>query len=405
MNFFQNLTQQFGVGRTFLLSLPLLLILLGLTACTNSEDFANPLDAENLRTSGAPDGLTLYPGDEQIRLTWTDTGQAGIKAYRIYRRSISNSDEPFEVVGTVNAPASEFIDTHNLENDRLDDFGNVLAYEYRISYIDINDVETPDPANLPQTGDGELMRIWKTASATPSIKPPAPDVTIGEPVDLAVNLFWEDYVFPADFSIFRISIAPDRGEGESLIFRQAAEISRESGTLYYLDGNFREDGTKKTYRIAAIDRFGVEAVTIVAAESPNLPPKSPTNFAVFCYPSSLFTVRYDSVLQWDANIEPDLEGYQIYTINNDMEFIPRPAVKKGETTLTIIGEEPVVIAETPYLRPYFIVAYDNTPRPDGMIDASERVEAAVLANFTLFDPLPSEPSEPVAPPPSGPRAR
>ncbi len=402
MIFFQNLTQQFGVGRTFLLSLPLLLMLLGLAACTNSEDFANPLDAENLRTSGAPDGLTLYPGDREIRVTWTDTGQSGIKAYRIYRRSISNSDEPFEVVGTVNAPASEFIDTNNLENDRLDDFGNVLAYEYRISYIDINDVETPDPANLPQTGDGEPMRIWKTASATPSIAPPAPDVTIGDPVDLAVNLFWENYAFPADFSIFQISIAPDRGEGESLVFRHAADISRDEEKLYYLDGNFREDGTKKTYRIAAIDRFGVEAVTIVTAESPNLPPKPPTNFAVFCYPSSLFTVRYDSVLQWDANLEPDLDGYQIYTINNDGEFIPRPAAKKGETTLTVIGEEPVLVAGSPYLRPYFIVAYDNTPRPDGMIDTSERVEATLLANFTLFDPIPAEPTPP---PPSGPSTR
>ena len=43
-------------------------------ACTNSEDFANPLDPENLRTAGAPDGLTLYAG--------RSTGPRHVERYR-----------------------------------------------------------------------------------------------------------------------------------------------------------------------------------------------------------------------------------------------------------------------------------------------------------------------------------
>ena len=144
------------------LSLLLLFTVIGFYACTNSEDFANPLDPENLRTSGAPDGLTLYAGDQQVRVTWDDTGQEGIKAYRIYRRSIGGTDAPFEFVGAVDAPANEFIDTQNLENDRRDTAGRVLAYEYRIAYIDINDIETPDPSNPPVEGE-EPFRVWKTA--------------------------------------------------------------------------------------------------------------------------------------------------------------------------------------------------------------------------------------------------
>ena len=122
------------------LSLPMLLAFVFFNACTSNEDFANPLDPENLRTSGAPDGLTLYAGDKQVRVTWNDTGQEGIKAYRIYRRSTGGADTEFQQVGSVDAPANEFIDTQNLENDRLDVSGRLLAYEYRISYVDANGV-------------------------------------------------------------------------------------------------------------------------------------------------------------------------------------------------------------------------------------------------------------------------
>ena len=171
------------------LSLPLLLALVFFNACTGNEDFANPLDPENLRTSGAPDGLTLYAGDQQVRITWNDTGQAGIKAYRIYRRSTGGADTEFQQVGSVDAPANEFIDTQNLENDRRDASGRLLAYEYRISYVDANGVETPDPAN-PPTENEDPRRIWRTALATPSVPPPAPNVTLGDPTDLTIKLFW-----------------------------------------------------------------------------------------------------------------------------------------------------------------------------------------------------------------------
>ena len=183
------------------LSLPVLLALVSLHACTSNEDFANPLDPENLRTSGAPDGLTLYAGDQQVRVTWNDTGQAGIKAYRIYRRSTGGADTEFQQVGSVDAPANEFTDTQNLENDRRDASGRLLAYEYRISYVDANGVETPAPANPPAETE-DPRRIWKTALATPSVPPPAPNVTLGDPTDLTIKLFWDGYEFPYDFSIF-----------------------------------------------------------------------------------------------------------------------------------------------------------------------------------------------------------
>ena len=341
-------------------------------ACTNSEDFANPLDADNLRTAGAPEGFTLYPGDRQIRVAWTDTGREGIQTYKIYRRSIANSDEPFELVGTVDAPASEFLDTQNIENDRKDSLGRVLAYEYRISYIDINGVETPDPKNPPSSTQ-EPLRVWQTAIATPSIPPALPVVTLGEPTDLTVKLFWENYEYPQDFSLFRVYIARDEGTGRQLAFRQAAEIKRDQH--YYFDLNFRKDGETRVYRVAAVDEFGVEAITSISATSPHLPPAPPKNVRAFYTPRSFFNLKYDAIISWDANTERDLAGYQIYTKDAEGNLLPRQSAGPRDTDLTIPGEDPLIIDETPIYKSYFITAFDNTPGLDGKRDESELVEA------------------------------
>ena len=341
-------------------------------ACTNSEDFANPLDPENLRTAGAPDGLALYAGDKQVRVTWSDTGQEGIKAYRIYRRSTGGTDAAFELVGSVDAPANEFIDTQNLENDRRDGSGRLLAYEYRITYVDVNGVETPDPINPPVEGE-EPLRIWKTALAIPSVPPPAPTVTLGDPTDLTIKLFWEGYEYPYDFSIFRVYAALDPGNDKPLRFKLIAEPKRDQ--LYYFDHDFQTDGTRKVYRIAGVDEFGAEAITTITAATPNLPPAPPKDVRVRYLPRSLFNTKYDAVISWTPNTEPDLAGYQLYTRDAAGNLLIRPAPGKKDRTWTIPGEDPILVGQNLLFKKYYITAFDDTPGPDGRRDESALVEA------------------------------
>lgn len=340
-----------------------------LSACRSSEDFANPLDPENLRTSGAPDGLTLYAGDKQVRVTWNDIGQEGIQAYRIYRRSTGGTDTAFTLIGSVDAPANEFIDTQNLENDRLDTSGQLLAYEYRITYVDVNGVETPDPTNPPLESD-EPRRIWKTALATPSVPPPVPVVTVGDPTDLTIKLFWEGYEPSDDFSVFRIYAALDNEDGKPLQFKVIAEPKRDQ--LFYFDHDFEVDGTRKVYRIAAVDIFGAEAFATINAATPNVPPAPPKNVRVRYLPRSLFNTKYDAVISWTPNTELDLAGYQLYTEDASGNFLPRPAPGKKDRTWTIPGEDPILVGQDLLFRRYWITAFDNTPGPDGQRDESAK---------------------------------
>ena len=361
----------------------ILLIAAGIsTGCTGNEDFSNPLDPQNLRTAGSPIGLELLPGDEQVTVSWEDTGHEGIMGYRIYRHFTGDPDSTFEFVGEVLAkngerPGTEFVDTQNLKNDQVDAVtGARQRYIYRISYIDINGVEVPDP-NAPPAEDEEPHRIWQTASATPSVAPPIPNVIIGEDLeDLTVKLFWQDYQAPLDFEGFRV-IASKRGlSGEFLPFRLRAELPKDQP--YFFDQEFVRDNDPTIYHVIAVDRFGVQGVKVIQVESPNLPPSPPQNVRASY---GLRRGRYDIRIAWSRNLEPDLEGYLIYgTIEagGDLvvgkDLIIRRRTDAKETSVTFTGEGFLLDGQRQVPRRYFISAFDNTPQPNGNRDESARIE-------------------------------
>ena len=351
-------------------------------SCTGNDDFSNPLDPQNLRTAGSPIGLALLPGDEQVTVSWEDSGHEGVIGYRIYRRFTGDADSVFKFVGEVFGengarPATEFVDTEELENDQFDEIsGTRHRYIYRISYIDVNGVEVPDP-NAPPVDGEEPRRIWQTASATPSVAPPIPNVIVGEDFeDLTVKLFWQDYQLPNDFEIFRVIASQRSLSGEFLPFRLRVELPGDQP--YFFDREFNRDNATKIYRIVAVDRFGVEGVKVIQVTSPNLPPAPPRNVRAGY---GLRRGRYDIRIAWSENPEPDLDGYIIYattSVGGDLvigkDLITRGRADAKDTSVTFTGESFLLDGQRQVPRRYFITAFDNTPQRNGLRDESEMVE-------------------------------
>ena len=366
------------------LAILILIIAVGFfTGCTGNEDFANPLDPQNPRTAGSPVGLELLPGDEQVTVSWEDSGHEGIIGYRIYRRFTGDADSTFELVGEVlgesgERPMTEFVDTQELKNDQFDEVSGARhRYIYRISYIDTNGVEVPDP-NTPPPEDEDPRRMWQTASATPSVAPPIPNVIVGDDLDdLTVKLFWQDYQPPDDFEFFRVIVSQRSLSGEFLPFRLRAELPKEQ--LYFFDQEFDRDNAVKIYRVVAVDRFGVEGVKVIQATSPNLPPAPPQNVRLGF---GLRGARYDAYISWSKNKEPDVAGYLIYATREaggnlvlGKDLISRGKTDPKDTSITLTGEEFLLEEQDLVPRRYFIAAFDNTPQRDGTRDESTMVEA------------------------------
>ena len=348
--------------------------------CTRDQDFANPFDPENLRTAGSPSGLELTPGSKQVKVSWQAPRLGGIVKYRIYRRFTGDLNSPFERVGEVDAPATEFIDTKNLRDDARNDQLRQLYYVYRISYVDKAGAETPDP-NAPPGEDEEPRRIWPTAQVTPSVPPPVPNVTVGTPTDLTVKLFWQDYQSPEDFDVFRVFAAIPDASGD-LEFRLLKNGVLRSEQSFYFDKNFDRDGIIKVYRVVAVDKFGVEAVAEIKAASPDLPPAPPKNVQAGARDYFFDPLRYDVRIIWSENTERDLKGYQIYAtkaVGGNLvpgeDLVPRRTLGSRKTSVLFTGEEKLLVGQGLVRRRYFITTFDNTPRPDGSIDEGVRVEA------------------------------
>ena len=353
---------------------PFLLLFVGLicTSCTGDEDFSNPLDPENLRTAGSPTGLTLSTGDQEVRVSWKDIALDGIVKYRIYRRFTGDPNPQFQRIGEVDAPTTEFLDTKNIKNDQFDlDLGKPLFYEYRISYIDRDGVETPDP-NSPPSEEANPSKIWPIVKTTPSNPPPAPFVVLGDPTDLTVKLFWLEYEPPDDFEIFRVYSAAVDENGNLGKFRLVGETTKDRP--FYFDEDFARDGITKVYDVVAVDRAGVEAVTKIRATSPDLPPAPPQGFRAAIIPLPAGG-RYDVYFSWIPNKEADLAGYQLYATSADGELLSRPRVDAKHSSHKFSGDQAILVGQNLVARQYFITAFDDTPRADGSLDESALVAA------------------------------
>ena len=368
----RNYLDKYSIVLGYIVLLSLLL------SCTQNEDFENPLDPRNLRTHGSPLGLTLSAGDRQIVVSWYGAGLEGVAKYKIYRRFTSDPDPSFRPIGEVDLQLDpitgrevkvyEYIDESTLENDTVDvTTGGQLYYVYRITYIDSGGVETPPDVN--EEGIPEVQ-------ATPSLAPLPPEVTIGEPEDLRVTLIWSSYQPPNDIAGYRIYADRVTTEEEpelTLIADKKIDevIGSAPGEQFYVDYDFPGDNVKKAYKVVAYDKFGVESSSkVFQAASPNLPPSTPR--VRFNYTFFLFKPTYRIDVWWDKNPEPDIDGYRLYTLNENGVWVTRKTFNRNETKYSEPAERYMVVGEDVQPRLYSLVAFDNTPRrEDGRVIEDE----------------------------------
>ena len=258
-----------------------------------------------------------------------------------------------------------------LLNDSIDAAtGKRVPYLYRISAVDDEGAESPDPTALDEVP-------WLGYSATPSA---APDGPIPVPVtsDLRVELNWTEYALPDDVLAYRVYSSNDGVEwtlaqeidARQTVGNDTGQILREDDLKHYADDQFTRDGQVRHYRTAAVDDAGVESAAEpsnqVEAETPNLPPAALSFvFETLPLPGDLQRVH----IVWTPAPEADAAGYNVYA---------RPAAET-EWTLSKTLDDPEasetwITQDDGDLTDYFVTAYDDTPRDDGSFDQMDPPE-------------------------------
>ena len=355
-----------------------------------SEDLhQNPFDPQNVRTAGAPVELSLIPGDSQITISWRGIGLKGVKEYRIYRAFTGDPVPQFKMIAEIPVeidPATgkeraeyKYVDL-GLKNDPKRD-GERLFYIYRVSYVDENGVEVPDPS-LPlepeyEPGSDELPVVWHYVQGAPSVPPPPIKPMLGQPQDLRVTLLWPDYVPPEDIAAYRVYGAVVRSKDEvpeklnllyELKYDKLYPLKPEE--QYFIDIDFKRDKTIKAYKVVAVDGFGVESRSeLFYAESPNLPPPAPVIVRMIPEPRQNV---YNITIIWKKVNVPDIAGYRIYSRDPTGGFWELKATinDPNATKYKVMGERYVIGPMGISLREYTMTAFDNTPREDGSYDES-----------------------------------
>ncbi|HGJ64612.1 TPA: hypothetical protein ENS27_04400 [bacterium] len=354
--------------KTLYFSLLFIILLLFGIGCSDDVERENPLDAKNMRTGGIIPGVTARAGDSQVTLSWLSMGLDGIKEYKIYRAY--KTPENFEYVASV--PSGDLDSYAYTDTGLLNDGDNV--YFYRITYIDINGQETPDPIN-PQN----LPINWSVLNVIPSLAPPVPNVRVMEDRDLQVRLIWEGYIqnAPSDLAGYKVYIAPKAEEGQEQKSLQLVSIIDDPRVEFYIDGNdypsnkinFTKDGISKLYKVVAFDQAGVESDSpILVGTSPNLPPSPPSQFKGRF---SLGLNSYEVRLEWQRSLEPDVIGYKMYALLPDGTTEFKGWKYDPNDRVAIISDRYIIVDGVTMVKQYYVTAYDNTPRPDGKNDESE----------------------------------
>ncbi|GEM_PF-3279453 len=269
----------------------------------------------------APTGLTATAGDSQVVLDWNDNTDSDLVGYNVYRSTVSG--RAYVKINASTVTSSAYTDTGRV---------NGRPYYYIVRAID----EVPNES----TNSNE-------ASATPAdmTSPGVPTGLTATSGDTTVSLNWNDVTASdlAGYNVYRSTVS-----GSGYVLVNTGDIA----TSDFLDVD-TENNVTYYYKVTAFDEVPNESgfssvVSIMAFD--NTPPSVPTGLVA--------TPGDNKVdLEWDPNMYPDVEGYNIYRSTLSASGFAK--IGSNTDNVDVTYSDTTAVNGTTYY--YKIKAYDEVP--------------------------------------------
>ncbi len=275
---------------------------------------------DELTSPAAPTGLSATPGDGSIDLSWTANIESDMAGYNIYRSTTSPVLLTTPINGTL-VTGTTYTDT-GLTNGQ--------TYYYAITAKDT-------------TGNESVLSNEVSATPTDLTAPSKPTGLNATAGDTKIDLSWTANTEPdlAGYNIYRSTTSP-------VLLTTPINGTLVTGTTYTNTG--LTNGQIYYYAITAKDTAGNESVLSneASATPVNAPPAAPTGLTATPGDSSI-------QLNWNANTEPDLAGYNIYRSTTSTVPLTTP-INGALVTGTTYTDNGLTNGQIYY---YVITAVDN----------------------------------------------
>ncbi|NVJ59418.1 MAG: endonuclease [Gammaproteobacteria bacterium] len=248
------------------------------SAVNNGQSFVS--DSDTIAPA-APLNLNAVGGDEQVSLSWNANTESDLAGYRVYQ---SEDGTSFSLINAELVTSSDYVATGLVAD---------TTYYFYVTAV--------DSANNESVASETAFGVTDGIEDTTAPSAPVDLVALGG--ELQVELNWSANL-ESDLDGYRVYRSDDGGASFRLV-----------QTDLTLTNNFTDTSvaasTSYSYYITAVDLAGNESVaSLVVSATTNDAVDSEAPLA----PVGLTADNYrrDVSLNWDANSESDLAGYNVY---------------------------------------------------------------------------------------------
>lgn len=243
-----------------------------MTISTTSADFIAMFELEASLLSYGPDvtapnlvaSLRASVSDTLVELNWTNPSDVDFSHVKILRDGVAIAD---------NVTENYFFDA---------DVTNDTEYLYEVISVDT-------------TGNESAPRSITATPSNKDVTPPSEVTSITQDVTLDTITF--DFVKPSDDDLDRV-----------IIYKDGVEYDSTTGTTFTVTG--LTEATSYSFKFTTVDITGNESVGVIRSVTTlsavdDVPPSAPTGLSHIVGNGSI-------TLDWNNNLETDLDGYFVY---------------------------------------------------------------------------------------------